>query len=159
MKTAIATLILLFSFVSFAYPAINDSVTYNGKYTFTEANFTVGFIQESAITGENKEAGKMTVHNALYLPDSSVQEEDQEVSLTELKTQAQVLQLLQNCAAAGGKSETIEVVGGTFATCHLTSESAEIWIGDVPFAIVKQITKDDKGNFMELEIALYTVGE
>jgi hypothetical protein len=156
MKTLMSISIFLFSMISFAYPAVNDSVTYNGKYIIVENdNFTVGFIQEANITSLNKESGKFTVHNSLYLPDGSVQEEDVETASSEMKSRKQVLELLQNCQAAGGKPEVIEVVGGTFSTCHLTVEKGDLWIGDVPFAIVKQTEKDDQGNIIDLEISLY----
>lgn len=160
MKNVFFVAILLSSVFSFAYPALNDSVSYNGKYTITENQMTLGFIQELLITEINKDTNKAKVQSTFYGPDGSESKDNQEVDLAEFKTKDQILELLKNCEAVGGQLQNIEVTAGKFDTCHLADASkTEIWVGDVPFNVVKQIQFDDKGNKIELELSSFVDGQ
>ena len=49
----------------------------------------------------------------------------------------QMAALVPNCALYGGKPEAVATAAGLISTCHITSSDSEIYVGDVPFAIVR----------------------
>lgn len=139
----------------FAYPELNDSVTYNGKYFFSDKKVTVGFIQELLVTEANKATNKFKIQTTFYTPDGKDSVEIKEVDGSELKTKAQVQETLKDCEKVGGKLQLLTVIAGTYSTCYFMDENKnEIWIADVPFFIAKQIEYDEKGNRIEVELAL-----
>lgn len=160
MKNVFFALVLLSSVFTFAYPALNDSVSYNGKYTITENNMTLGFIQDLMITDLNKETNKVKILETFYGPDGSESKQEQEADISELKTKEQILDLLANCETYGGQKQKVEVVAGQFDTCYFQDEKKnEVWIGDVPFNIIKQVQFDDKANRIEVELSAFTLGQ
>jgi len=155
MKSFLVYILILIPGFLFAYPELNDSVTYNGKYHFQDKKVTIGFIQEFLVTEVDKAANKYKIQTTFYTPDGKDSVEIKEVDGNELKTKAQVQETLRECENVGGKLQKLTVIAGTYSTCYFMDEKKnEIWIADVPFFIAKQVEYDEKGNRIEVELAL-----
>ena len=152
--------VLLAGLVASAYPAINDKATFNGLYIPKGSTQGVQFMQTMEIKSFNASTQKYLVVRTLDLPDGRSQEEQAETAASDLMTQSSVNQILANCAAVGGVSEQIKVTAGTFNTCKITQTNSTIWLGDVPFGIVKMISLDSgSGATIALELSLFQAGQ
>ncbi len=63
------------------------------------------------------------------------------VKADELVSRSLVKKTMQLCEVKGGALEQIDVPAGAFKTCRMDSAEGTVWVGDVPFGVVKQITK------------------
>jgi hypothetical protein len=146
MITLIAT--FLSATVAFAYPAMNDTATFTA--TISNGVQTMNAIVEVTITDFNASANQYTLTQVATVQ-GQVQTDQSVVGADELMSQAVVLQILGNCAAAGGVDETVTVGAGTFNTCKITQTSSAgdtmmVNIADVTFGFVKQASFEAASN-------------
>lgn len=73
----------------------------------------------------------------------------------DMLTQEQMINLLGQCAQAGGTKETITVPAGYFESCKfLNNDGGSAWLADVPFGMVKVITSE-----VNLELISFTAAK
>lgn len=155
MKIVILVVLMsLQSLLALAQLRLNDSVTYNGKLTLLKENLNVGFLQELSVSEISADGKSLTIQTILFDPSGKENINKAKVPVTEIQTKAQILELLSKCEAQGGKKEKLSVAAGVFETCHLRDNKNEIWLGDVPFNVVKQVEFDQDGNRIEIELGL-----
>jgi hypothetical protein len=67
---------------------------------------------------------------------------------------------LTNCAAMGGRPETVTVTSGTFNSCAVSLDrGGMIWIADVTFGFVKEDFIDAEGNRTMVESLSFQNGK
>lgn len=86
---------------SFASPAVQDSVTYEGLLT-TSSGMNAGFIQELTLSSFEAVKLEFQLDTVMYLPDGSEKKDTQTISMQELKTNAEILEILKNCETLVG---------------------------------------------------------
>jgi hypothetical protein len=138
MKTFAFACSLLLSSIALAYPAVNDSVTFNAtEVKDTETNQAVLQIHLAAYDSA-KDAYQQVSSTTTKGKTTSNEEW---VAASELFNKETYTQVSGNCDQFGGKIESVTVAAGTFETCAIPNEdkneSGVYWIGDVPFGIVK----------------------
>lgn len=152
MKTLLAAMILSTSSIVLAMPSVNDSAQFDvqvqsgGKTT--DADMEVTLTDFNSTSNQYKQVTKWTSQGQ-----SQTQEEW--VDAKNLATDAQVHQLLADCAGAGGTAEMVTVPAGTFETCRMRVEKDNavtvVWMGGVSFGVVKLTrTKGDTGETMTI---------
>lgn len=144
----------------YAYPGVKDSVTYEAYIVTADKLHTINFIQELTLVSFDKKKSQYMMKSAIYLPNDTVKESQQAIASTDIKTTDQIQKLIVSCDTSGGSREVIEVAAGKFDTCHLHDENGNhIWLGDVPFNIVKQISFDSDKNAIYMEVSLIQQGQ
>lgn len=131
--------------VASAYPAVGDRVEYQGTAT-------VGTQQNAPYQASLEVVYFDDVTNVWVVRSQEEIAGQTQSSLEPFRNEEiftpQIYQsVIATCVESGGAVEEITVPAGTFRTCHtVISDSnnvkAELWIGDVPFGIVKVNAED-----------------
>ncbi len=147
--------------------SLNDTVTYEGTMTpapGAKNKEVFGFIQQLTVAAvnlaTNTEASNYSVKTTLFLPDGSSKDGLQTLAATEIKSREEIHAMLSDCKKAGANFEKISVSGGSFDTCAFDDgNGSKVWLGDVPFNVVKQTTLDEGKNVIDIEISLFSFGQ
>lgn len=143
--------LLLFPFISNAYPAIGDSATYNSVLMYNTSDgfnyTTVKKILEFRINENKYLISKQTSLDndvkKIWVPSNN------------LYSRYEVLEILKNCKKHNGKPTIIVVPAGQFNTCVLNGTDQDnylrIWIADVPFGYVKLRTVELENTLESFE--------
>ena len=157
MKFKLVSLLLtLVAIKAQAYPNLNDRVVYEGQVVLKNTNRSITFLQTLEIIALDTVKKEYTLLNILDLPNGDVKEEKISVPSQEMLTVDQIKSLLNTCEQQGGKKEKILVAAGEFDTCKITSQDGNIsYLGDVPFGLVKSISKEaDSDALIIMELSL-----
>lgn len=131
----------LFSTAAYATPQMGDAAAYNatvqqngqemlGDVTVELVNFDArqnAFLERQTLTfsGQQPQVSEEWKASSEYLDDATIDA------------------LLGNCAGNNGVSEQVTVPAGTFNTCKLTINNAEVqgylWVAKVPFGFAQMI--------------------
>lgn len=160
MKNLIATLaLILISPVAFAYPAVNDSASYQGVYvqdgTSLPLTLSTTLTAFDAVTGQYKQTDTQTLGGQTDSKESLVDQGD-------LVTPELIQNILTNCAAQGGAPEVVKTGLGPLDTCKISSKDADTtqiyWFADVPFGIARFFVdgKNDDGSAYQIGLTLAT---
>lgn len=154
LVTILATLV--FATMAQASPAVGDY----SKFVLTITNAQVSLVgsYEAAIIGLDGEAFKMSTTTTF--PNSPADYNEESVTADRLASDADIAAILSGCRQFGGKLEKVTVPAGTFNTCALpTEDGGTIWIGQVPFGVVKQHQFSPEGDEAVLELEMFVVGQ
>lgn len=160
-----AAFVLLASSAAFAFPAVNDSVTFDGNYT--QAGNAYPLTLTNSIKSFNAQTSQFLVSEVQTLA-GQTQSQDSLVNQDDLISSAQVQSLIANCQAQGGALETVATQAGSFDTCRLSQQGEDgglqtYWFANVPFGLAKYTVngQNDDGQPYSIELALkaYTVGQ
>lgn len=158
MKSFLALAILAVSSIAAAYPALHDKVEFVGTYEGGGGgSITYGLNLE--IVNSLNNGTEFVVRATTALPNGRVQSQDDTYKATDLLSQVQVTEILASCTQAGGKIEAVVVPAGTIQACAIPQErGGMVWIGDVTFGIVKQISIDEEENKNTIELKAFQNG-
>jgi hypothetical protein len=96
------------------------------------------------------------ISESAYYPDGSKQDNSSVVPASQVYPRNFVLAVLAQCASQGGTPQRITTDGGDFDTCAIDNgKGTKLWIGDVPFGLVKEMSTDEQNRPVEMEVALY----
>jgi hypothetical protein len=145
MKTILSLLVTLCATSALAFPNVGDLAMYEGKVSANGQNLDVEVLQyiENFDPSQNKYlvVSQTLVNGAQQDSSSDWADADQVLS------QSLLQQLLGSCAANGGTLESVTAPAGQFDTCKLPTDDGHIWLGVVPFGIVKfQSTSVENGT-------------
>jgi hypothetical protein len=130
--------VLLFAANVFAYPKMGDISVLNMNNQYKIELINKGF---------NSGTGMWTIVTNVYdlKSGSSLGSSTESRKRDEIVDKNVIQKVLKNCRQANGTPEQIQVPAGKFATCKLAVEGGHIWVGDVPFGVIRQST--DKAQF------------
>lgn len=63
--------------------------------------------------------------------------------------------VLQECEARGGIRQSLWIRNETFETCYWNYGESEVWVGEVPFGIVKRVDKHGPNGRVVYEVVGY----
>jgi hypothetical protein len=162
MRTVLIALsAVLMGTSAFAMPKVGDEAMFD--FTVTKgtqtAKGTFELVLVSYDTNKHTFLQRITQTPAGGQPQVS----EENVDASQLITDAQATDAVNNCAKYGGKSNSVTVAAGTFKTCDLpvtvsSTEKGTSSIAVVPFAEVKQDTKRNDGTHIVLELHSYKAG-
>jgi hypothetical protein len=153
---AIFALLTFGASVAMAYPTLHDKVTLSGRYTPANGS-GIDFVQTLEITGYDAAKKEYTVTATETLLGRS-QTQDQKMSSDNMATPDAVKQMIASCSAIGGTPEKVTVPA--FDTCAVPqSNNGKLWVGDVPFGVVKLINVDQSGNRIEAQLTNVSRGQ
>jgi hypothetical protein len=157
MKQALGLLLAqVFVSVAMAMPSVGDLAVFAGKLEGS-AGGEIEFEQSLLITEIADELVTLEVNITF---DGQSQSDVQVARKDEFLTTAVVEYVLAHCDVEGGTLETVQVAAGEFQACHVKSEDGKnnVWIGNVPFGIVKQVSVDESENTITVELKDYKFG-
>lgn len=158
MKALSFLAVTLGASLALAYPAVKDKAEFTAKYT-SAAGGSIDFVQKLEITAFDAAKDEFTLRNSQVM-NGQEQAQEQQVAASDFASSQQVAELLAQCTAQGGISETVTVPKGPFNSCSLPQQNGgRVWIADVPFGFVKLISIDAEGNKMEAELSNFEVGQ
>ena len=133
-------------------PTVGDSAFFQGTYDGMAAQERMTLME---FNEQNNQYRKETiVAVGSYAP----QTKEEWVSASDLPTDAQMEQLIGNCAQNSGVSETLTVPAGTIQTCRISLQrGGTANLGPVPFGIVKMDTNED-GKALTLSLSTFARG-
>ncbi len=158
----ISLVLFFFSTGAWAFPAVGDSaffelkVEQNGAYML--ATYEVSIISKD-------EAGNFMVKTTITLEDNEPITQEQATDASQLLTEDQIKEALENCEALGGQKQQIEVAGQTLDSCKVSNKNdkgevvGENFMALVPFgiAIQKEIIPDIE-RVTTIEIKKFNLG-
>ncbi len=161
MKLFLATAALMFSVAAHAGPKLGD---------YSEFQLTVSQGPQSmvgtyilAITAENGD--DVVVKTTVHFDGQPDQLQEENVKKAQLLGTERIADLLANCQAYGGAPEQLSTAAGIIPSCKMTTpgengaQPGQMWIGQVPFGIVKQIQTSPEGQTFTLELKKFIVGQ
>ncbi|MNJ92555.1 hypothetical protein D3C87_102280 [compost metagenome] len=154
--------VLMMSSMAFAYPMVGDTVEYKGTYKL-DPNPETELVVKKEVVLYNELEKEWLVKVDKTMNGSTTTEVD-DVDDEDMMTPEKVQKVLTECVAKGGTLEDLTVPAGTISTCHMKmtceEDSKEVWIGDVPFGVVKMIKHDmEDGKHKMLELQSFTLGQ
>jgi hypothetical protein len=143
-----------------AMPAVNDYAQFAA--TVSDGTKTQTAVYELQLTAYDAQKKEFTMSVTFSHDGQSVTQTNQ-VPEGNLPTDAVIAQMLTNCTAFGGKAEKLTVGTAAIDTCAIPSgegdESGTVWIGAVPFGVVKQqVTNTKSGLTNTMTLSSYRSG-
>lgn len=158
MRTISFALVTLATSAALAFPSVKDHTEYNVNYA-SAAGGAIDYVLKLEITGYDSAAQQYTVKSTQLL-NGQEKAQDQKYAADQFPTNAQVNDLLAQCAQQGGTPEKITVPAGSFDTCALPQQNnGKVWIAAVPFGFAKLISIDQEGNTTTAELSTFTNGQ
>ncbi len=148
MKKLIIALFAFASISAFADAKVGDMAAYSIDISGIGTGTAV-----SMITAFDAATQTFTVKTESNFMGQSETEEEA-TPAADMATDAQIADVLMNCATYGGTSETITVPAGSFAVCTMNGVS----IGAVPFGVVRVVQSQD-GMTMTMELTSMARGQ
>jgi hypothetical protein len=153
VKFVLSALVLAFASAANAAPAVGDSATFSGTWGADTLTQTTAFTAFNASTQQFTQATTTTVGKEAPVSGEEL------VNLADTASDAAMQDIVTNCANYGGAAESVTTVAGTFPTCKLAMEGGGfVWIGVVPFAVVRFDTIAD-GKPLKLDLTGFTNGQ
>ncbi len=147
LRVSMSLSVLLFAANVFAYPKMGDVSVLNMNNQYKIELINKGFNSGTAMWTILTNVYDLKSGNSLG---SSTESRKRD----EIVDRAVIQKVLKNCRQANGTPEQVQVPAGKFNTCKLAVEGGHIWVGDVPFGIIRQVT--DKAQF---ELMSFTNGQ
>lgn len=163
-KSALTIAATLITAEAFAFPAVGDKNVYVGTYSGKEGG-EVAFTQILELVSYSPKSSAFKMTNTFLIGENDKQqkqEQEADVAIGSLQTEAKVSEILKNCDAAGGENVTITVPAGTYESCKVLTDKANgatVWIAAVPFGFVKEIYFDAEGNRTDVELETSVSGD
>ena len=158
----LASLLSLVSSYAQAYPTLGDRVMYNLSYN-QDGSVLTGTLDQSVVDFDP--VASMYYTEAIVVVNGEVvSQERSEVKVDEMFSH-ETFELVYNfCENVGGTREVVIVPAGTFDTCVIRTEDGrsqtqEVWIGDLPFGIVKANAYDSNNVFNQIEAVSVQSGQ
>lgn len=153
MKFVISALAFVgFASAAHAMPAVGDSATFNGNWGADAVSQTMTYVSFDQATNTFKQSTTTTIGA------QAPQTQEDAVKMEDTASDAQLQDLVTNCAAYGYTPETVTVPAGTFASCKLPMEGGGFaWLAVVPFAAVK-FEATAEGKPLVLTLTSFTRG-
>ncbi len=143
---------LAFSSVAYASPAVGDAVNFSGTWGAEAVTQAISFTSFDQASNTFKQMTTTTIGTA-----APASQEDT-VKFEDTASDAALQDLVTNCATYGYVPETITVPAGQFPSCKIAMEAGGfVWIGVVPFAVLKFDTVSD-GKPLVLELMSFVRG-
>lgn len=137
----------LASFSALAAPKVGDTATMTGTFVGSGLNAPASSTQK--ILSHNPNSGIFGVEQTTALADRS-QTQQKNVAEDDLMSEEMAAQIVEMCEAASiGRRERVTTRAGSFETCRATAQdgATTIWIGSVPFGMVKLKIVDQNGEW------------
>jgi hypothetical protein len=134
MKAFLILAALVVSTSAFAMPKVGDKALYEG--TMKHNGQDMAFTMESVLTAYDAAANRYNQTNTMQMQ-GETHAESGWVDAVNLLTDAQIDQVLAECAKFGGVSEEVAVKAGRYQTCRLANGDGTVSLGKVAFGIVK----------------------
>lgn len=151
--------ILISSIVSLAavaMPKVGDLAVYDGLYEGSGGG-SMPFEQTLLLT---ELSGPSAVVESTLIFDEQSRQQKINLKTEQLLSSDVVEYVLSECATQGGALETVTVPAGQFETCAIAQGPvAKVWIGKVPFGIVKQVSLDEVENIITIELKDFVFGK
>lgn len=154
MKMMIILATLAFAAIAQATPTVGDYSKF--KMTVSNGQQSVVGSYEVALVGQEESGYKMS--STTTFPNQPA-EYSEVVPADQLATDSDLTAVLSSCAQYGGKTEQTKVPAGTFTTCAMPTQTGMIWMGQVPFGVIKQTQKTQEGYLVTLELEMYVAGK
>ena len=160
MKLFAILAITLGTLAAHAYPAVGDASTFNGKFYQAGSTQAIMFMQSLELTAYDKSKNEFTMKITLDLPNGDTKVEEQQVAAANLLDEAAVNNVLSVCNSQGGTIEKVSVDAGDFEACAIPLErGGKTWVAHAPFGVVKEVSIDEEGNKVVLELASFVLGK
>ncbi|MEN0060420.1 MAG: hypothetical protein AAGB31_16385 [Bdellovibrio sp.] len=135
------------SLIASAYPAVGDKVEYAGTWMKDpETTVNVSLVQEVVEYQEEEDEFIIKIDKTV---DGETKTENKDVDADEMYTPEKWQEIKAACEEKGGALEEVSVPAGAFETCHMKKsrhgKTKEVWLGDVPFGLVKAVFSKDVG--------------
>lgn len=141
-----------FSAVAHASPAVGDAANFAG--TWGDATVT----QNVTFTAFDQASNSFKQSTTTAISGQPTATQEDMVKMEDTASDAALQDIVTNCVSYGYVAETITVPAGSFPTCKLPMEAGGfVWIGVVPFAVIKFDTVSD-GKPLLLELTSFTRG-
>jgi hypothetical protein len=149
MKSLLLASLFVVSSTAMAMPNIGDKVVLTGTANGTPASL------ESELVAANSTKTIYTRQNKTTI-NGETQTENEEVKAEDLVTDESINTVMTLCETEmiNGKLESITVAAGTFDTCKIGSDGAELNIGRVPFGVVRIASPE-----VTLELQSYNIAQ
>ena len=156
-----------FSIVSFfavasvsalAAPKVGDTAVMAGN--FASGSTTARVSTSQKILSYQPNSGIYGVEQSTTMGSES-QTQQKNVSADDLMSEEMAAQVVEMCESAGiGRRERVTSPAGTFETCRASAQDGQsmIWIGAVPFGMVKMKIVDPNGEW-NLALSSFARGE
>lgn len=157
MRKLLFFAVLAFNAAAFAMPKVGDSATYD--MVVKTAQYPNGLkIEMVQSLTEKDAAGQNFKYQQVVRANGQEQKTEGVYNISQLATDEKVKQLLDNCEAQGGKLERI-AYAGTHLTCKMAQGTSTMWIGQVPFAMVRLATVTADGSQIDVALKSYVFGQ
>lgn len=161
-KVILIGAVLMGSTAAFAYPVVGDKVEFSGTFKQDPGAEVPLNLKMEVLSFDGTEQEWIVREETTIDGKTKVSNED--IDAKDMFTPAKVQYVLTNCEARGGVIENVTVPAGTFSACHLvradSEESKELWIGDVPFGVLKMISHDmEDGEHFAVELQSFTAAQ
>ncbi len=159
MKMILSAFVLAASFVAVstvaqAMPSVGDSATFSG--VATQQGQKIPFQTVIALTQFDASQNAFVSTTTTTFAGSQPRVEQKSIPAKDLLTDAMVANLVSNCPANGGISETLTVPAGNFNTCRITDQNGNVFnVGAVSFGIVKTVQDNSQ---LTLELMSFQAG-
>jgi hypothetical protein len=161
MKLLVIISCLLCGSFAFATPAVNDYAQFAA--TLSDGKTTQNATYETQLTAYDAQKKEFTM-SVTFSQDGQSTTQTMPVAEQSLPSDAVIGQMLKACAQLGGKAEQLTVGSAAIDTCAVPSqsgpESGTVWIGAVPFGVVKQqFTNAQNGLTMTMTLTSFRNGQ
>lgn len=155
MKAIVFVLASVVTSVALAFPAVGDKAVFKGAY-YGAAGGQIDFTQTIELVKFDETTQKYSLTNQFDLANGQSQTQNAEVEANQLLSNDTVKQILADCVAGGGTLGQTTVPAGTFQTCAVPTErNGMIYVAEVPFGFVKEVSFDEEENRIEVEMTSY----
>lgn len=156
MKKTILVLTSVFLTASvFAAPKVGDTASMEGSTV--EGGVSKKMTTTQTVMTYTVSTGIYVIRQSQTIGGVS-EEKTVSVSADDILSEETAAEIVTACESDGlGKNEVIEVKAGKFNTCKLKSESGSVWLGPVPFGVVRFQSTAPLGN-MEMQLHRYVRG-
>lgn len=134
----------------FAADKVGDFVIFEGSFEGSGGG-TMNF-EQKLIVKEIKNDGNFNVQVIIDF-DGQKHEQNLEIDKNEILSSLKVTEILTKCESEGGVKKMYLVGDKEFQTCYAEEvDGSKIWIGAVPFGVVRQVALDESENIITLTV-------
>lgn len=161
MKSLLTAAALVFSISAYATPKVGDHSEF--AFSITHGTETRVGTYTSAIVSENGE--QVSLSTTIHFDGQEDQHSEEPMNRSQLLNDETIADVLANCAEYGGAAEQLVVPAGTFPSCKLAmqddagKDNGFMWIGTVPFGILKQVMTNPEGVVYDLQLSTFVNGQ
>ncbi len=161
MKLFLASAALLLSVVAQASPKVGDY----SEFQLTVSQGAQSMVGSYIMAVISESGDSVVVTTTIHFDGQPDQFQQDQMKKTDLLSDQTISDVLTNCAAYGGSAEQLSTTNGPIATCKMAMQGqdpanpGQMWIGAVPFGIVKQIQSTPEGQTFTLDLKKFIVGK